>query len=128
MTLPSLGRAPLSGSSAFAAVEIDPASFDVYLLDQRRLPSETHYVRCTKPDEVAAGIRDMIVRGAPAIGIAAAYALRMEDRIGSIEVGKLADVVVLDGDLETTSAEDMPSLDIWLTLLGGAVTYSKRPQ
>ena len=75
MTLPSLGRAPLSGSSVFAAVEIDPASFDVYLLDQRRLPSETRYVRCAKPDEVAAGIRDMIVRGAPAIGIAAAYAL-----------------------------------------------------
>lgn len=75
MTLPAFGRAPLSGSSTLAAVELDPRTFDVYLLDQRLLPSETRYVRCTKPDEIASGIRDMVVRGAPAIGIAAAYAL-----------------------------------------------------
>ncbi len=75
MMLPSLGRAPLSGSATFAAVEIDPASFDVVLLDQRRLPNERVYLRCTEPDAVAAGIRDMVVRGAPAIGIAAAYGL-----------------------------------------------------
>jgi methylthioribose-1-phosphate isomerase len=75
MTLPPLGRAPLSGSTSLAAVELDPGTFDVYLLDQRLLPTETRYLRCTKPDEVASGIRDMVVRGAPAIGIAAAYAL-----------------------------------------------------
>ncbi len=75
MTLPPLGREPLSGSAAFAAVEIDPRTLDVYLLDQRFLPGETRYVRCTTPDEVAEGIRAMVVRGAPAIGISAAYAL-----------------------------------------------------
>lgn len=75
MTLPPLGRAPLSGSAAFAAVEIDPETCDVFLLDQRLLPTETRYLRCTRPDEVAEGIRAMVVRGAPAIGIAAAYAL-----------------------------------------------------
>jgi methylthioribose-1-phosphate isomerase len=75
MPLPPLGRAPLSGSAAFAAVEIDPDTFDVWLLDQRLLPGETKYVRCTTPDAVAVGIRDMVVRGAPAIGITAAYAL-----------------------------------------------------
>ena len=75
MTLPPLGREPLSGSRTLAAVEIDPDSFDVLLLDQRLLPSETVFLRCRKPDEVADGIRDMVVRGAPAIGIAAAYAL-----------------------------------------------------
>jgi methylthioribose-1-phosphate isomerase len=43
------------------------------LLDQRKLPSEVAYLECTTPDEVAQAIRDLVVRGAPAIGIAAAY-------------------------------------------------------
>src|SRR5690606_25466456 len=43
------------------------------LLDQRRLPCETVYAACRGSDEVAAAIRDLVVRGAPAIGIAAAW-------------------------------------------------------
>jgi methylthioribose-1-phosphate isomerase len=49
----------------------------VVLLDQRRLPDEVVDVRCTTAAEVADGIRDMAVRGAPAIGIAAAYGLAL---------------------------------------------------
>jgi len=56
--------------------------------------------------------------------ISAAYALRMEDRIGSIEPGKLADVVVVDGDLTDASVDDLSSLDVWLTLLDGRVSYA----
>jgi hypothetical protein len=59
--------------------------------------------------------------------ITAAYALRMEDRIGSIEVGKLADVVVVDGDLTSTSVEEISSLGIWLTLLDGRVEHAEDP-
>ncbi|MGQ0546673.1 MAG: S-methyl-5-thioribose-1-phosphate isomerase [Betaproteobacteria bacterium] len=43
------------------------------LLDQRLLPDKTVYVTCRSADEVAAAIRDMVVRGAPAIGCAAAF-------------------------------------------------------
>ena len=43
------------------------------LLDQRRLPFETVYASCRSRDEVADAIRDLVVRGAPAIGIAAAW-------------------------------------------------------
>jgi methylthioribose-1-phosphate isomerase len=43
------------------------------LLDQRLLPEETIYLRLTKPQEVWEAIRELKVRGAPAIGIAAAY-------------------------------------------------------
>lgn len=50
------------------------------LLDQRRLPEETRYVACTSAAEVARAIRDMVVRGAPAIGIAAAYGLALSAR------------------------------------------------
>ncbi|OEY65020.1 S-methyl-5-thioribose-1-phosphate isomerase [Marinobacter sp. X15-166B] len=43
------------------------------LLDQRRLPIVEHWVSVDTASEVAASIRDMVVRGAPAIGISAAY-------------------------------------------------------
>lgn len=43
------------------------------LLDQRFLPYEERYLVCRDEEEVAEAIRDMVVRGAPAIGIAAAY-------------------------------------------------------
>jgi methylthioribose-1-phosphate isomerase len=47
------------------------------LLDQRRLPEECAEVRCSTAGEVAVAIRSMVVRGAPAIGIAAAYGLAL---------------------------------------------------
>jgi methylthioribose-1-phosphate isomerase len=43
------------------------------LLDQRRLPNEETYLDCATAGEVASAIHDLIVRGAPAIGIAAAW-------------------------------------------------------
>jgi methylthioribose-1-phosphate isomerase len=49
----------------------------VVLLDQRRLPDEVVEVRCATAGDVADAIRDMVVRGAPAIGIAAAYGLAL---------------------------------------------------
>jgi methylthioribose-1-phosphate isomerase len=45
----------------------------VTLLDQRRLPIDETYQRFTGWDEVAVAITEMVVRGAPAIGITAAY-------------------------------------------------------
>jgi hypothetical protein len=55
--------------------------------------------------------------------INAARALHLEDRIGSIEVGKLADFAVLDGDLLGASAEEIRSLPIWMTVVGGEVLH-----
>jgi methylthioribose-1-phosphate isomerase len=43
------------------------------LLDQRALPDRTVYITCRSAEEVAQAIRDMVVRGAPAIGCAAAF-------------------------------------------------------
>jgi methylthioribose-1-phosphate isomerase len=54
--------------------EDEPA---VVLLDQRRLPQEVAEVRCRSAAEVAAAIRTMAVRGAPAIGVAAAYGMAL---------------------------------------------------
>ena len=47
----------------------------LYLLDQTRLPAEERWLRYTEYRAVARAIRSMVVRGAPAIGITAAYAM-----------------------------------------------------
>lgn len=52
----------------------------VILIDQRKLPLEEVWVRCDSYQEVAEAIREMKIRGAPAIGIAAAYGLALEAR------------------------------------------------
>ncbi len=48
------------------------------LLDQRLLPGETVYVTCRTAAEVAQAVRDMVVRGAPAIGCAAAFGIVLD--------------------------------------------------
>ncbi len=48
------------------------------LIDQRLLPQRVEYYACETAAEVAAAIRDMVVRGAPAIGCAAAYGVALE--------------------------------------------------
>ena len=49
----------------------------VRFIDQRRLPTEEVYVVCRNYEEVAAAIRDMTVRGAPAIGVSAAMGIAL---------------------------------------------------
>ncbi len=51
------------------------------LLDQRRLPSEEVYQSCTSLEEIAKAIETLLVRGAPAIGIAAAMGVAWEVRL-----------------------------------------------
>ena len=49
----------------------------VRLLDQRKLPAEAVYVTCASAGEVAEAIRAMVVRGAPAIGVTAAFGVAL---------------------------------------------------
>jgi methylthioribose-1-phosphate isomerase len=49
----------------------------VVMLDQRRLPTEEVYVECEEPEQVAEAIRNMTIRGAPAIGVAAAMGIAL---------------------------------------------------
>ncbi|MDO5820851.1 MAG: S-methyl-5-thioribose-1-phosphate isomerase [Methanobrevibacter sp.] len=52
------------------------------LIDQTKLPDELTYVYCETYQEVIVAIKDMIVRGAPAIGVSAAYGLALADLSG----------------------------------------------
>lgn len=49
----------------------------LYLLDQTKLPHQIEYVKCSDYQEVINAIKTMIVRGAPAIGVSAAYAMAL---------------------------------------------------
>src|SRR5690349_5772963 len=50
------------------------------LLDQTQLPSRESYLRMTSAEQVADAIRRLAVRGAPMIGVAAAYAMALDPR------------------------------------------------
>ena len=52
-----------------------------------------------------------------------AYLFSQEDELGSLEVGKQADLVVLDRDYLTVPAEEIKSIRSTLTMVGGRVVY-----
>ena len=56
----------------------------VVMIDQTRLPNEEEYVTCTTYQEVAEAIRSMVIRGAPAIGVAAAMGIALGVNSGSL--------------------------------------------
>ena len=58
---------------------------EVVLIDQRRLPAEQVMIRCRDHSQVAAAIRDMAIRGAPAIGVAAALGIALGVRSTTAE-------------------------------------------
>ena len=50
------------------------------LLDQRRLPNEIQFIKCSKVEQVTSAIKNMVVRGAPAIGVTTAYGVVLAAR------------------------------------------------
>lgn len=68
---------------------------------------------------LAPGERISVERALRAITIDAAYILRMEDQVGSIEVGKLADFAILEEDPYEVEIDRLKEIPIWGTVLGG---------
>ena len=73
---------PLSKTS-YSAAELLPDDSAAVLLEQRKLPETEEYLRVEDAEQMARAIRDMVVRGAPAIGIAAAYGMVLAARRAS---------------------------------------------
>ena len=74
-----MGRGDLDPTDIVRYEEDGPR---VVLLDQRRLPEERVELECRTIDELVVAIRELAVRGAPAIGVAAAYGLALADARG----------------------------------------------
>jgi len=78
---------PIYSIDAFFAKAIEtavsvPPAFEwsdgaAYVLDQRRLPDAVEVVRCARHTELNAAIRTLAIRGAPLLGVAAAYAIAL---------------------------------------------------
>ncbi|MBP6776985.1 MAG: amidohydrolase family protein, partial [Piscinibacter sp.] len=82
------------------------------------IPEEPLFGQVLNADEVVT-LDDMLA----AYTINAAYATRDDTKLGSIEVGKIADLVVVDQDLETIVPEDLLSTMVQLTVFDGEVVY-----
>jgi len=67
----------------------------VRFLDQTKLPTEETYVTCKTYQQVADAIRNMVVRGAPAIGVAAAMGIAL-----GVQNSKAENVSELKKDLD----------------------------
>jgi methylthioribose-1-phosphate isomerase len=80
-------------------LEFDEAQRALVLIDQTRLPRDTVLVACRTAADVAVAIKTMQVRGAPAIGVAAAYGLALAAYESSA-----ADSEVFIADLESAAA------------------------
>ena len=75
---------------------IRPFYFDgtsFFILDQRKLPGAEAWIKCTGVNDVADAIKTLAVRGASAIGIAAAYGLVLAAQAGN-DLHKAADVLI----------------------------------
>jgi methylthioribose-1-phosphate isomerase len=71
----------------------------VVMIDQTRLPAEVEYVTCRSYREVADAIRTMVIRGAPAIGVAAAMGVALGVACAGADAGDAA------GDLDARFEE-----------------------
>lgn len=82
------------------------------LLDQRLLPAETRWLTLDTADEVAGAIRDMVVRGAPAIGISAAYGVALAAR----DLGEAASADLLAPAVSVLAASRPTAVNLFWAL------------
>ena len=85
------------------------------MIDQRVLPMRFEYLSYANADEVAQGIRSMVVRGAPAIGVAGAMGVALAARNAAAATGSRA---AFDAEMARAMAADVAS--------GPTATASKR--
>ena len=77
----------------------------VIMLDQSRLPCEVTYIECTAYTTVAEGIRKLWIRGAPAIGIAAAMGIALGAR--DIRADDFGEFIKKLEDIQRQAVEQM---------------------
>lgn len=102
-------------SSRVKALEL--TSEGVLLLDQTALPQEVRYVTIQTVPEMAGAITDMLVRGAPAIGIAGAYGVVLGARAHVQNTGCLEEVKAkLLADIEQLAATRPTAVNLFWAL------------
>ncbi len=87
----------------------------LYLLDQRILPLQTEFIRLNSGEEVANAIREMVVRGAPAIGVTAAFGVVITARDGWKRAGAQWKQAI-SADLEKLAASRPTAVNLFWAL------------
>ena len=111
---------------AWLDLGIRPAiSSDAFVQSYRPLDTISAATHRVTPDGTRAGPHHelSIEEAVRAHTLDAARALRLEDRIGSLEPGKLADIAVVDGDLLAADPARIGELAIWLTIQDGIAVH-----
>jgi predicted amidohydrolase YtcJ len=78
------------------------------------------------PDRLGVDPGLSVTRAIHAMTIDAAYSLHQETETGSLETGKLADLIVIDRDLFAIPPEEIGGTKVLMTLVGGQVVYDAR--
>jgi methylthioribose-1-phosphate isomerase len=99
------------------------------LLDQTLLPGEEIWLRCEQPEQVADAIRRLAVRGAPAIGVAAAYglALALRGSGGGDPSARFEAAAGLLGSTRPTAVNLRWAIDRGREALAGALAAGRDP-
>ncbi len=88
---------------------------ELQLLDQRALPQRTEYLRYQHAADVARAIKDMVVRGAPAIGITAAFGVALAARDALARAGAKWKEAI-EADLQTLTASRPTAVNLFWAL------------
>jgi len=116
-TLLSLGLHPAGGVDTIGTQNY--ATYPLFSIE-RAVRRDTKYGAIVQPEE-AISVMDAIRM----FTIWAAYANFLEQKLGSIEVGKLADFVVLDADPLTAPKDRLASIPVDMTVLDGKIVYQR---
>jgi predicted amidohydrolase YtcJ len=76
-----------------------------------------------EPPEWIARYKISVEQALEMMTIEPAYAVSMEDYVGSVEPGKFADLIVLSDNPLTMSPDDLYKLGVWMTMVNGTVRY-----
>lgn len=95
---------------------------DLYMLVTRDQVLDDGTV-CPAPDWLVGGAVPSVEEAWKMMTINGAYALRMEESVGSLAPGKLADVVVLSDDPQSIPTGDILDIEVLVTMIGGDIEY-----
>ncbi|MEW6094120.1 MAG: amidohydrolase family protein, partial [Chloroflexota bacterium] len=76
-----------------------------------------------EPDPLVAAFAISVERALQMLTIEPAYAVSMEDYIGSLEPGKYADLILLSGNPLSVNPDEIMDLQVWMTMVAGEVKY-----
>ena len=94
----------------------------VVMIDQRALPNEESFITCKSYQEVAEAIRSMVIRGAPAIGCAAAMGVA----IGALQASDESFDAELDGICSTLAATRPTAVNLFWGSTGCSGSWPPR--